>query len=153
MNPAGETLPTPTCQQFEVRLTNQSTYTDQDSAMVVEGNVESCLNGTYFAICDVGWDDVEAQVICNALGYGTPLFRKLHWLWGLGDKTNIHVCQIHSGGVAMDGLTPTAQVAAENVMCPINATSGFDCSFVSPPTTPRCYDNSSAAGVRCVQGQ
>ena len=60
---------------------------------------------------------------------------------------------INSGGVALGGLTPTAPVAAENVMCPLNATSGFDCTFDSPPESPRCYGNSSAAGVRCMQGE
>ena len=70
------TIP-PVCQQFDIRLTNQVTSVNQGFSFVYEGNVESCLNGTYFAICDVGWDDVEAQVICNALGYGAPLFRKL----------------------------------------------------------------------------
>ena len=42
-----------------------------------EGNVETCINGTYSSICDVGWDDIEAQLICNALGYAEPFYRKL----------------------------------------------------------------------------
>ena len=74
---AGPTIAPMPCQQFDIRLTNQMFYISQGFTQVVEGNVESCLNGTYVAICDVGWDTVDAQVICNALGYGVPFFRKL----------------------------------------------------------------------------
>ena len=44
---------------------------------MTEGNVETCINGTYSSICDVGWDDVDAQLICNVLGFSEPFYRKL----------------------------------------------------------------------------
>ena len=56
------------------------------------------------------------------------------------------------GGVAVLGLTPTSQPYFDNVMCPSNAASVSDCSFDVPPTSPRCSESSSAAGVRCIQG-
>ena len=70
-------IPPPTCQQFDLRLTNQTTYTTQGFYQVNEGNVETCINGSYHSICDIGFDDVEAQLICNALGYSAPFYRKL----------------------------------------------------------------------------
>ena len=80
------TPPEPSCQEFALRLTNTS-YPSQDrsrfsrqadtTVVIYQGNVEICINGTYVAICDLGWDDVEAQLVCNSVGYGEPFFRKL----------------------------------------------------------------------------
>ena len=52
----------------------------------------------------------------------------------------------------MSGLGTTAPVGVEDVMCPSNATSASECNATSPPMTPRCFGNFSAAGVRCIQG-
>ena len=52
----------------------------------------------------------------------------------------------------MQGLDSTSPPAFDNVMCPSNATSALDCSSVSPPTSPRCFKDGSAAGVKCIQG-
>ena len=61
----------------------------------------------------------------------------------------VYVFLYFSGGVAVRGLYSTSPPAFENVMCPSNATSALDCSL-SPPTSPRCFMNSSAAGVQCI---
>lgn len=60
---------------------------------------------------------------------------------------------VRADGFAVGGLSATAEVFFENVMCPRNATGASDCTFVSPPQSPRCLiGNLSAAGVSCVQG-
>ena len=64
------------CTEFDLRLNNASF--SSDNVLVVEGNVEICINGTYVAICDVGWDDVEAQLACNIAGYNAPFYRKFN---------------------------------------------------------------------------
>ena len=70
------TSPAPVCNDFDVTLANVSvTQEDLDNAVIM-GNVEICLNASYFSICDTDWDDVEAQLICNALGLIEPFFRK-----------------------------------------------------------------------------
>ena len=73
------TTPEPRCNDFDVRLANMSFFV-QDGNGVAAGNVETCLNGSYFSICDTDWDDVDAQLICNALGYIEPYFRKFMML-------------------------------------------------------------------------
>ena len=55
------------------------------------------------------------------------------------------------GGTALSGLIGPAPIGIENVMCSGNETSISQCTFVSPPKTPRCLGNFSA-GVRCIQG-
>ena len=67
--------PPPGCNEFDMQLTNTFSYF-QDGNLIYEGNVEICINGTYVAICDLGWDDVEAQLACNIAGYSAPFFRK-----------------------------------------------------------------------------
>ena len=64
------------CYEYQLRLTNE-TYTTINSTQVYQGNAEICINGTFVAICDLGWDDVEAQLVCNSLGYTEPFFREL----------------------------------------------------------------------------
>ena len=34
---------------------------------------EICINGTYGAICDSGWDERDARVACNQLGFPASL--------------------------------------------------------------------------------
>ena len=47
----------------------------QDS-VIYEGNIEVCIDGMFAGVCDEGWDDADAQVACNLLGFPSPLYRK-----------------------------------------------------------------------------
>eukprot|EP00198_Chlamydomonas_reinhardtii_P000873 XP_001690208.1 speract/scavenger receptor, transmembrane glycoprotein [Chlamydomonas reinhardtii] len=38
-----------------------------------EGNVQVCQSGTWGTVCDVGWDDTDARVLCRQLGYSHGL--------------------------------------------------------------------------------
>ena len=35
------------------------------------GRVEVCVNGSWFFVCDSVWEDNDASLICNQLGYST----------------------------------------------------------------------------------
>ena len=51
-----------------VRLRNlTSTYNQLNT---IHGRVDVCSNGTFLPICDVGWDNRDAQVVCNDI-YGS----------------------------------------------------------------------------------
>ena len=69
--------PPPGCTEFDLIITNTS-FSSHDVYVVYEGNVEICINGTYVAVCDLGWDDVEAQLACSIDGYGAPFFCKFN---------------------------------------------------------------------------
>ena len=82
----GPTIAPPTpespCEDFNLRLSNQvfsvevSTLTGE-SLFFVEGTVEVCIDGVFYAICDKGWDQEDAQVACTVLNYEPSAYRKL----------------------------------------------------------------------------
>ena len=62
------------------------------------------------------------------------------------------VYNFNSGATPLHGLVSRALTIAENITCIGNETHASQCGYTSPPATPRCYTESSAAGVRCAQG-
>ena len=51
------------CTRGDLRLLEGST--------ALEGRVEICLNNVWNTICDDGWQNVDAKVVCRQLGYST----------------------------------------------------------------------------------
>ena len=59
----------PSCYDGQLRLGNTSFVYNTDGTSYLQGRVEVCINETYGAICDVGWDQLDAQVACRQFGY------------------------------------------------------------------------------------
>ena len=59
-------IPSPSCYDGQLQLGNAS-FEFNSSHYHYQGRVEVCINGTFGAICDVGWDELDAQVACRQL--------------------------------------------------------------------------------------
>ncbi len=74
------TPPTPSCADFSLRLANQQASNSSDGRLTIEGHIEICINGSYHAICDEGWDDRDAQVSCNILTNTTGTYSEFQYI-------------------------------------------------------------------------
>ena len=62
--------PTPTspttCYNGQVQLNPSFTL---EGFILVAGLLEFCYNNTFSRVCDYNWDENDARVVCNSLGY------------------------------------------------------------------------------------
>ena len=41
---------------------------------MVTGRLDICVNGSYSAVCNIGFGDVDAAVACQYFGYSMPTY-------------------------------------------------------------------------------
>ena len=69
--------PPPPCYDGQVQLREITFASTADGYNYTEGLVEVCINETYTAICDEGWDNNAAAVVCRSLGLNAPYYGML----------------------------------------------------------------------------
>ena len=92
--------------------------------------MEVNYNGEWGTVCDDGWDDTDAGVVCRQLGFGssgTPVYRAG---FGAGTKS----------------------IWLDNVMCTGSESVLTVCIHLGFNVTRSC-DHNEDAGVRCCEGQ
>ena len=98
-----------------VRLVDGSSYN--------EGRVEVYYNGRWGTVCNDGWNDNYASLVCAQLGFG-------------------------SSGKLADFGPGTGTILLENVICSINDTILASCGHYGVGITVGCNHNNDV-GVKC----
>ena len=101
-----------------VRLVGGSSYN--------EGRVEVNYNGEWGTVCDDGWDDTDAGVVCRQLGFGSSGAAITSAGFGQG-----------SGSILLDAV---ACIGSESTLA--------SCDHLGIGVTRSC-SHSEDAGVRC----
>ncbi len=60
-----------------MRLVNDTSDSFLIKDEVSQGRVEICVDGSFHTVCDFGWSDADASVVCAELGfsrYGMRIF-------------------------------------------------------------------------------
>ena len=95
-----------------------------------EGRVEVYYNGEWGTVCDDGWDDIDAGVVCRQLGFGSSGTAIGSAGFGQG-----------SGSIWLD-----------SVMCTGSESTLASCGHLGVDITTSC-DHSEDAGVSCFGEQ
>ena len=101
-----------------IRLVGGSSYK--------EGRVEVNYNGEWGTVCDHGWDDIDASVVCRQLGFGSSAIAIESAGFGQG-----------SGSIWLDSVTCTGY---ESTLA--------SCGHLGVGITRSC-GHSEDAGARC----
>ena len=91
-----------------------------------EGRVEVNYNGEWGTVCDDGWDDTDAGVVCRQLGFGSS------------------GTAVGSAGFGQG----SGSILLNNVLCTGNESTLANCSHLGVAITRNC-NHSEDAGVRC----
>ena len=94
------------------------------SSLNIEGRIELYSNQQWSTVCDDGWDNTDAGVVCRQLGFG-------------------------SSGIAIESAgfgQGSGPIWLDNVTCTGNESILTSCGYLVADNTSWC-DNS--AGVRC----
>ena len=94
-----------------------------DGSSYNEGRVEVYYNGRWGTICNDGWNDEYASLVCAQLGFG-------------------------SSGILTNFGAGTSNIFLDNVHCSMNDTLLASCGYYGVGITVGCNHNNDV-GVKC----
>ena len=116
-----------------------------------EGRVEICSGGVWGTVCDDSWDNTDAQVVCNQLGFAqTGLY--LHVPVYISTIIlNVLIFLVYTGAVATIYTFPggTGAIHLDNLHCTGSESRLIDCPH-NGVGVHNCV-HSEDAGVRCIR--
>ena len=137
------------CVEGEMRQQNRTTTYD-GNLRIYTGRVEVCINGIYHSICNIGWDNHDAQVVCNQI-YSSRYSKFLATVLSLSVVLSYHTNTTVVGEVYPSfSLPPRSRYIAQDIICNGTESSISQCSY-NPPS-PECYVGNHSAAVVCRQG-
>ena len=86
--------------------------------------MEVYYNGEWGAVCDYGWDQHDANVLCRQLGFETAILSDF-------------------------GQSPAANIFLENVICSHSDTVLASCGHYGVKRKVNCRSQHKVAGVKC----
>ena len=114
--------------------------------------MEICRNNSWGTICDDGWDNTDARVVCRQLGLSVAGTYKhnegVHYI-GMGSKCTLSISfTLFTGSIALPRASfgaGTLQISYTNLRC-----TGYEARLLDCPHSDnsRCNHNEDA-GVRC----
>ena len=149
------------CNDDNVQLRNQ-TYDYNNGLRTYQGRVDICVNGTYLPVCDIGFDNADAQVVCSRI-YGSNYGEHIkiidinhlleNYYYSYKIKMGIHNdCHTHAVGEVSQSFHrfPSSEYFAQNLMCNGSEYSITQCPY-SPPSQ-ECNVGNHSAAVVCRPG-
>ena len=136
------------CSEYDVRLV--------DGDAENEGRVEVCVSGRWGTVCDDGWGNNDAKVICRQLGLPSAGKYNTHSFTGeFYDTTLFRILQPYAGSRAVRGGTfspnPSLPIVMDAVTCNGEEASLGDCLYRGSEDLRSCSHDEDA-GVRCPLG-
>ena len=101
---------------LSVRLSGGSSYN--------EGIVEVYYNGRWGSVCNDGWDECDARIVCKQLGF-------------------------KSAELAYFGKRPRADIILDNIICSSSNTVLASCGHYGVGINVGCNSQYVVAGVKC----
>ncbi|XP_017338215.1 neurotrypsin [Ictalurus punctatus] len=111
-----------------------------------EGRVEIFLNGEWGSVCDHGWNDVNAAVVCRQLEFtGVSKARQMGY-FGSG-KGQIHLANVRcTGKESFLGECPAKR--PDNHVCKHGQDAGVVCGYVPEPEADIAIVGTHTCGMR-----
>ena len=117
---------------------------------IIELTFQVCSSGLYGNVCNIGWDDSDAAVVCRYQGYSPPSY-------GENVKQSVDCLHLHVhlfcytvAEAFTANFTSSGTVAAQDVMCNGTEFSISECPRITSISS-ECFQQNRVAAARCIE--